>query len=227
VIADPVQHSLSPAIHNRSFVEMGLNCAYVPFRVAPEDLNEFIDRAPELGVCGLSVTIPHKVEIIKKLNGFVDPAVRATGACNTVVWGADGRLNGYNTDYLAALLSIETAMGRKVGAPSPLQGASAMVLGAGGAAQAVKAALDRLGFRFEVFRRRTPAAGFELFVNATPVDPIPDYAFTGREAVYDLRYAPAETELMHRARAAGCRVENGLSMLVAQARGQRRIWGMA
>ena len=66
-----------------------------------------------------------------------------------------------------------------------------------------------------------------MIVNATPVDPIPDYEFTGRELVYDLVYVPAVTPLMARAAAAGCRVENGFSMLKAQAREQRRLYERA
>ena len=99
------------------------------------------------------------------------------------------------------------------------------MLGDGGAAQAVKAALATLGAQFRVFYRETPPPGFDVIVNATPVDPIPGYRFSGNELVYDLRYVPATTPLMERAAAAGCRVENGFTMLAAQARAQRRIWG--
>ncbi len=245
VIADPVQHSMSPAIHNRSFVEMGLNCAYVPFRVAPEDLDEFIDRAPEIGVCGLSVTIPHKVEIMKRLDGYVDPAVRAIGACNTVVWGPDGRLNGYNTDYLAALLSIETAMGGKAGAPSPLQGASAMVLGAGGAAQAVvrglidrgarviiaarsdekgREAAKRLGCEFCSWRDRG-AYIVQVLANCTSVGMFPNVDESPMEqqmlragtVVFDAVYNPETTYLLRMARQRGCKTVSGVEMFVGQA----------
>ncbi|MBR3922575.1 MAG: hypothetical protein IKJ45_05645, partial [Kiritimatiellae bacterium] len=90
------------------------------------------------------------------------------------------------------------------------------------AAQAVKVALKTLGVKFKVFHRATPPQGYDILVNATPVDPIPDYKFTGRELVYDLRYVPEVTPLMARAAKAGCRVENGFSMLRAQARGQQR-----
>ncbi|MBR1920952.1 MAG: hypothetical protein IJ829_02975 [Kiritimatiellae bacterium] len=100
------------------------------------------------------------------------------------------------------------------------------VLGDGGAAQAVKAALSRLKAKVDVFHRATPPRGYDILVNATPVDPIPDYVFTGRELVYDLRYVPEVTPLMARAAKAGCRVENGFSMLVAQARAQRALYSM-
>ena len=88
----------------------------------------------------------------------------------------------------------------------------------------VDLALKTLGARFRVFHRETPRDEFDLVVNATPVDPIPKYAFAGHELVYDLRYVPETTPLMARAKAAGCKVENGFTMLAAQAREQRRIW---
>ena len=108
----------------------------------------------------------------------------------------------------------------------PLGDRKVAVLGDGGAAQAVKAALGRIGAQYRVFHRETPPQGYDVLVNATPVDPIPDYAFSGRELVYDLGYVPEVTPLMARAAKAGCRVENGFRMLVNQARRQRELWGV-
>ena len=88
VVADPIGHSLSPLIHNAGFAHLGLNKVYVPFRVPREDLGRFIDEAGSLGIRGLSITIPHKEEVIKKLTK-VDAAVHGIGAANTVV--LDGR----------------------------------------------------------------------------------------------------------------------------------------
>ena len=108
VVADPIGHSLSPLIHNAAFAHLGLNKVYVPFRVPREDLGRFIDEAGALGIRGLSVTIPHKEEVIKKLTK-VDAAVQGIGAANTVV--IDGPVRaGYNTDYHAAMASLEEAM---------------------------------------------------------------------------------------------------------------------
>ena len=75
-----------------------------------------------------------------------------------------------------------------------------------------------------MFHRKPLTAGFDLIVNATPVDPIQEYVFRGDELVYDLRYVPETTELMVRAAKAGCRVCNGFSMLRYQAEEQRKIW---
>ena len=150
---------------------------------------------------------------------FIDDAAREIGAVNTVVFGADGLKRGYNTDEKGFAEAVLSFAGR-----DSLVGVRAALLGDGGAAKAVRHALVRLGAEVETFHRRPLAPGFDLIVNATPVDPIPEYAFRGDELVYDLRYEPPVTPLMARASAAGCRVENGLSMLKAQARGQLALF---
>ena len=145
---------------------------------------------------------------------FIDPAAAEIGAVNTIVW-RDGRKCGYNTDEQGFAGAILAFMRR-----DSLAGVKTALLGDGGAAKAVRHALLRLGADVETFHRRPLEPGFELIVNATPVDPVPEYVFTGSEAVYDLRYDPPVTPLMARAAAAGCRTENGFSMLIAQAKGQ-------
>ena len=81
-----------------------------------------------------------------------------------------------------------------------------------------------MGAKYEVFHRTMPEEGFDLIINCTPVNPIVGYKFTGRELVYDLRYNPETTPLMAEALKAGCRVQNGFSMLVHQAVEQRKIY---
>jgi 3-dehydroquinate dehydratase/shikimate dehydrogenase len=169
-----------------------------------------------MGRKGMAVTIPHKREIMPLLDR-VDKFAKKVGAVNTVA-RERGKYVGYNTDVAGFAEALSAFAG-------DLRGRTVAVLGDGGAAQAVKAALATLGAQFRVFHRETPPPGFDVIVNATPVDPIPGYRFSGNELVYDLRYVPAVTPLMARAAAAGCRVENGFTMLAAQAREQRRIWG--
>ena len=108
VIADPIGHSLSPLVHNTALRQAGLNAVYVPFRVPAEHLEQFLTDAPLWGIRGLSVTIPHKEAVLKKLSKF-DPAVKGIGAANTLVWENDG-LIGYNTDFRAAMDSLERAV---------------------------------------------------------------------------------------------------------------------
>ncbi len=131
VIADPVGHSLSPQIHNAALREAGLNAVYVPFRVPREDLDQFIDDAPAMGIRGLSVTIPHKEVIAKRLTK-VDPAVKGIEAVNTVVFKGS-EVIGYNTDYKAALDALENAWGEVGTESSPLAGRVTLLLGAGAA----------------------------------------------------------------------------------------------
>lgn len=209
----PLKKTRSPELHNAAFAAEDEDAVMVPFPA--KTAREALAFMKAMGMRGLAVTIPHKQAILPLLDR-VDPLAKKIGAVNTVSFEG-GKYVGYNTDVAGFSEALVAFAG-------DLRGKRAAVLGDGGAAQAVKAALKALGVRFEVFHRRTPRAGFDLLVNATPVDPIPDYVFTGRELVYDLGYVPAVTPLMARAAAAGCRVENGFSMLQAQAREQRRIW---
>ena len=209
----PLKATRSPEINNAAFAVEDDDAVMVPFpSETPAAAIRFMD---ELGMKGMAVTIPHKRGVMPLLDRM-DPFARKVGAVNTVVREGRG-LVGYNTDVAGIAEALKAFAG-------DLRGRSVALLGDGGAAQAVKAALKALGAKFRVFHRETPPRGFDLLVNATPVDPIPDYAFTGRELVYDLVYVPAVTPLMARASAAGCRTENGFSMLLAQAREQRRLY---
>lgn len=209
----PLRATRSPEINNAAFAVEDEDAVMVPF---PSDTPAAALRfMEELRLKGMAVTIPHKRGIMPLLDR-IDPFARKVGAVNTVV--REGRrLVGYNTDVAGVAEALTEFAG-------DMRGRKVALLGDGGAAQAVKVALKTLGARFEVFHRTTPPQGFDVIVNATPVDPIPDYAFTGRELVYDLVYVPSVTPLMARAAAAGCRVENGFSMLLAQAREQRRLY---
>ena len=211
----PLEKTRSPELHNAAFADEDVDAVMVPFPA--KTAREALDFMKAMGMKGLAVTIPHKKAILPLLDR-VDPLAKRLGAVNTVSL-ENGKYVGYNTDVAGFAEAIAAFAG-------DLRGRRVAVLGDGGAAQAVKAALKRLGARFEVFHRRTPPPGFDVIVNATPVDPIPDYAFAGTELVYDLGYVPDETPFMARAAASGCRVENGLGMLRAQAREQRRIWGV-
>jgi len=196
VIADPVGHSLSPLIHNAAFAELGMNRVYLPFRVPREDLADFMADASGLGIKGLSVTIPHK-ESVMPLLSQADGAVRGIGAANTVIFNGEERL-GYNTDYRAAMSSLEEAVGRRgsagnavaaAGKDSPLAGKTALVLGAGGVGLAITYGLIRRGAtpivtdgvaakaaalaeRFEcrqVDWSARHAVGADVLINCTPI----------------------------------------------------------
>ena len=128
LIGDPVEHSMSPVMHNAAFRELGLDYVYLPFRVKKEEVGGAIEGMRALNLRGLNVTIPHKVAVLRLLDKL-DPLAAKIGAVNTIV-NEDGRLTGYNTDaggFLQALLAKGVEPGGK----------SVAVIGAGGAARAI------------------------------------------------------------------------------------------
>ncbi len=104
VIADPVRHSISPAVHNRAFQAHRLDAVYLPFLVQPAQLKDFFILAESLPVAGFSVTIPHKQKIMRYLD-VVDPLARRIGAVNTV-WKKAGKWRGANTDAEAVTIPL-------------------------------------------------------------------------------------------------------------------------
>jgi 3-dehydroquinate dehydratase / shikimate dehydrogenase len=249
VVADPVAHSLSPLIHNVGFGELGMNRVYVPFRVPHEHLKSFLEECQELGVRGLSVTIPHKETILPLLDAR-DEAVEGIKAANTLVF-RDGKRHGYNTDHQAALDSIEHTMALSKGENS-MAGKTALVLGAGGAAKALVFGLRRKGCDVVIASRtleraeelaslfRGRAVGWsirhgircDLIVNCTPVgmhpnvneSPFDGAVFKPDQVVFDTVYNPEQTLFVKEARKAGCTVITGIDMFVGQAAVQFKLF---
>ena len=241
----PLAVTSSPEVHRALCDRDGIDSVLVP--LPAEDVADAIGCAEALGLSGLAVTIPHKEALLAHLDE-TDEAAAAIGAANTVVWRGGRRL-GYNTDAAG----FTTALTRFLGRPD-LRGLSAAILGAGGAARAIAYAVWKMGGEACVHARDAARAeavarpyGFgaatlaslgegrrpDVVVQCTSVghgstdpsaDPVPGFAFAGHEAVYDLVYQPAVTPLLARARAAGCRVESGMSMLRAQGEIQHRLW---
>jgi len=144
VIGDPIEHTMSPAMHNAAFLEKGIDFLYVPFRVKKEGLGEAIKGMRALHIKGLNVTIPHKVAVIPFLDEL-DPLAEKIGAVNAIV-NQDGVLKGYNTDatgFLQALLEngIEP------------EGKTVLVLGAGGASRAISLILADRGAHLTILNR--------------------------------------------------------------------------
>ncbi len=238
VIGDPVAHSLSPAIHNAAYAELGLDWVYVAFAVPPGRGGDAVRAVSTLGLAGLNVTMPHKAAAAAACDELSADAA-ALGAVNTVVPRADGALLGDSTDgpgFVDALLEDGF---------DP-DGCRCIVLGAGGAARAIVLALGRAGAEITVAARRLEAAagaarlapgatGVDLaeadrlvgeaglVVNATPVgmageEPPFDPARLGPgHYVVETVYQPPETPLLAAARARGAQAANGLGMLVHQA----------
>ena len=133
VIGDPIEQSLSPVVHNAAFRKLGLNKVMVPFLVPNGELPAFFKELLWLDIKGCSVTIPHK-EADRAAVATEGGAVERTGSCNTVVFQDDGKRVGYNTDYRAAMDSLEAAMGGRDSEEdaSPLFDKQVLILGAGG-----------------------------------------------------------------------------------------------
>ena len=233
----PVGHSRSPVMHNAGFAALGLNAAYVPLEA--RDVDDFAAFARGVGVRGASVTAPFKVDLIRHLDELT-PLARRAGAVNTLIV-REGRWIGANTDVDGVKAPL---LGR-----IRLRGLRASILGSGGAARAAAVALADEGAAITVCARRVdqarqiaevvegsvgvfpPAPGsWDLLVNATPigsaeqpVSPMGSARLTG-DIVFDLVYAPAETQLLADARAAGCLAIGGIEMLIAQAERQFELW---
>lgn len=240
VIGNPVAHSLSPLLHNTAFAARRVNAVYVPFLV--NDLRDFLKAAPEFGVRGFSVTLPHKQAILKHLQGCESLAAEI-GAVNTVIVRNDGSLYGCNTDYVGVLRSLE----RKL----RLSRSRILILGAGGSARAAAFALTRAGAEVGICARRQSAArelaravageviprralrteSFDAILNATPVGMHPHTAIsplTLRELhcriVMDLVYRPERTQLLKLAAEQGIATVSGVEMFLAQGVAQWELW---
>ncbi|NQU76173.1 MAG: shikimate dehydrogenase, partial [Planctomycetes bacterium] len=164
VVGCPVGHSMSPAIHNAAFTADGVDAVYVPFRVepGPENFNRFIDavlQRPWFDLAGLSVTIPHKENALARVGAQnVDELARAIGAINTIEFTglSASPMRGWNTDYRAAIDALTDGMNCTA---EDLAGANVAVLGAGGAARAIVAALTHYGANTTIYNRTIERAG--------------------------------------------------------------------
>jgi 3-dehydroquinate dehydratase/shikimate dehydrogenase len=159
VMGDPIEQSLSPVVHNAAFRDLGLNKVMVPFLVPASELPAFFSELLWLDVKGCSVTIPHKQTIVQHLQQK-EGAVERTGSCNTVVFKEDGQRIGYNTDYRAAMDSLEVAMSGHESdeSSSPLFDKQVLILGAGGVARAIAFGLVRRGAHVTITNRHDERA---------------------------------------------------------------------
>jgi 3-dehydroquinate dehydratase/shikimate dehydrogenase len=159
VMGDPIEQSLSPVVHNAAFRELGLNKVMVPFLVPQSELPSFFTELLWLDMKGCSVTIPHKEAIVPLLQQK-EGAVERTGSCNTVVFKEDGQRVGYNTDYRAAMDSLEITMtGHESDeSTSPLLDKQVLILGAGGVARSIAFGLARRGAHVSITNRHDDRA---------------------------------------------------------------------
>jgi shikimate dehydrogenase len=238
LIGRPLGHSASAAYFTEKFGREGMaDCAYALYELAEiEELPRLLERTPELE--GFNVTIPYKREVMRYLDDLSFDA-RMIGAVNCVRREADGQLTGHNTD----IAGLRAALDELLGAEEPEQ---ALVLGTGGASQAVQYALAERNIAFALVSRDASKGDYTydnlpcetverslLIVNATPVGTYPavdeaprmPYAYvTPAHRLLDLVYNPPLTQFLDYGRQRGARVMNGERMFREQADAAWKIW---
>jgi len=240
IIGDPISHSLSPHIHNYWIKQNKLNALYVPFRVSSEDLEKAVHGLRSLNISGFNITIPHKENIIKFVDE-IDDYSKKIGAINTVL-NNGGKFIGTNTDpigFINGLMQSKHSWNKN----QPV-----LVIGAGGAARAVLAALEKENIseiritNRTISRANNVAKNFKnivvgnwgdinllkdigLLINTTSLGMLNnaelnlDYKFFSKDTiVYDLVYNPLKTPLILKTQSLGARTISGLDMLLHQAR---------
>ena len=239
----PVSHSRSPRLHGFWLQRHGIDGAYVPLPIRPEDWTIAIKGLAAAGFAGANVTIPHKVAAFE-ICDTVDESARRAGAVNTLVFN-EGRITGSNTDGIGFLNNL-----RQYGV-DPAAG-PALLLGAGGSARAIASVLLELGVQVTVAnrtrskadalatdlpglavigwdQRHVAVADQALVVNTTPLGmngqgPLPVDLGHGRPAVADIVYVPLQTPLLADAKARGLVAVGGLGMLLHQAVPGFKAW---
>ncbi len=232
----PVEHSLSPAMHNAAFDYLNLDYCYVTFSVRPDLLRDAVNSVKALNLRGVNVTVPHKEKVIPFLDEINEEA-SFIGAVNTIL-NSEGALIGHNTDGRGFMESLSEA-------DIPTEGKNALIIGAGGASRAISYYLSKKTGRLDIFDIDTDKAdrlvkdlsalrsnvsrrkgldsleGVDIIVNATPLglketDPYPVNVslITGRMTVCDLIYR--ETPLLQAAAEKGSKTLSGLGMLLHQ-----------
>ncbi len=240
VIGNPIGHSLSPIMHNAAFAATGRVAYFSAFQV--KDLRTAMAGVRALGVAGLSVTLPHKTEVIKYLD-WVDDQALAISAVNTVA-NRQGRLCGYNTDVTGALVALQAKI--------ELAGCRVLILGAGGAARALVYGTVQAGAEVAIVNRSVERGmalakefgvqfltvpevekfQMEVLVNTTSLGmapesgkiPLPAALLNSSMVVMDIVYNPLKTRLLKAAENCGALTIDGLEMFVAQGALQFEMW---
>jgi shikimate dehydrogenase len=253
VIGDPIEHTLSPTIHNAAFNHLGLNFVFLAFHVKAADLKNAIQGMRGLGIHGLNVTMPHKNKVVIYLDEL-DEAVKFLGSANTIL-NKSGKLSGFNTDGLGALKAL-----RENGVK--LSKKKVLLLGSGGAAKAIAYSLAKEVGELVVLNRATEKAQelaerltktlgkkvvggslsldtvaenlpvSDVLINATSVgmNPDADQSIVAPQllrsdlTVMDIVYSPVETKLAKDAKAAGANLVSGVEMLIYQGAASFELW---
>jgi shikimate dehydrogenase len=246
LIGYPLSHSFSKKYFTEKFEKEGIpDSRYDLYEM------ESVEALPELlrgtsGLRGLNVTIPHKQAVVPLLHDLDAASAGRIGAVNTIKVYPDGTTKGFNTDYYGFRQSLEEWMDRRGEQCADVR---ALVLGNGGAARAVRAALDDLGTDYRLVSRQggegvlsyddlteTTLLDHRLIINTTPLGmyprvevapPLPYQWLTRHHLLYDLVYNPLDTLFLQHGAQAGAATHNGLKMLHLQAEKAWEIWNQS
>ena len=241
VFGNPVGHSLSPIMHNAAFKRMKIDAHYVPFCV--KNVEEAVRGIRGLDIRGVSVTIPFKTTVMPYLDEVDESSLRI-GAVNTILNDGNGRLKGFNTDWIGLNRDLEESL--------EIRGTTFAILGAGGAARAAVFGILKEGGIPVIFNRTTEtgedvAREFgcpfyslseietikaDCLINTTSVgmapnsekSPLMKESLINFRWVVDIIYNPLKTKLLREAEEAGCTVLDGVGMFVHQGAEQTKIW---
>jgi shikimate dehydrogenase len=236
IFGNPIEHTLSPQMHNSAFKSLKLDMCYIPFRVSPDSLSQAVNAIKGLNMLGANITVPHKEKAIPLLDEVSEEA-KFIGAINTVV-NSDDKLTGYNTDGRGFMSSLSEEN-------ISVEGKSVFIIGTGGASRAISYYLSEEALKLSFFDVDKPKAEklladlnkirdnvflhdsaddidkFDMVINATPLglkpsDPMPlDPDLLHKEIILcDLVYK--KTNLLREAEKKGCKIINGSGMLLWQ-----------
>jgi shikimate dehydrogenase len=253
VIGDPIEHTLSPIMHNAAFEAQKLDYVFLAFKVKSAELENAVNGIRALNIRGLNVTMPHKSSVLKYLDR-IDLSAQIINSVNTIL-SREGKLFGFNTDGVGAVKAL-----RENGVE--LKGRKVLLLGAGGAARAIAYAMARESDELAVLNRSLKPAqdlakllektvnkkivagaltpkeiqhnlqDSDVLINATSVGmkPKPNESLVPIKllrpnlAVMDIVYNPIETQLANDAKAVGAKVVSGVEMLIYQGAASFEIW---
>lgn len=242
VIGNPIEQSISPLVHNAAYKALGLNYVFLAFRVT--DVKKALAGLKAMGIAGISVTIPHKLEVLKYVDE-VDEIAQDIGAANTIV-NNHGRFVATNTDWIGALKALEEK--------TVLTNKRVALLGAGGAARAIAFGLAKKKSKVTVFNRNLNNANqlvkdfqlegagsltdvakiqsSDIIINATPLgmmpnineSPISSGCINSRQLVFDIINKPLQTKLLQDAKNRGATIIHGYEMLLFGASKQFQLF---
>ena len=251
VIGYPIEHSLSPILHNDIFQQLNLNAQYKKIQIPPNDLTDFVKAISQRNLNGFNITIPHKTDILSYLD-HINPRAKEIGAVNCVL-NKNNKLWGFNTDWYGFSMLLKNN-------DVNISGKTILILGAGGVAYSALYSLisENAGKIFIINRTHKNtiklidnfksnsenmeiiglnsediiANQIDIIINCTPLGmspqqkktPISKDLILPQHIIIDTIYTPLKTRLLHEAESIGAKIINGLDMFIYQGLASIDIW---